>query len=163
MRGATIAALTFLLAAVAIPRVAGAKDAGAAESVEQFCARVDRVTKPTHLLDFLVKLDVIEKPEWAEAEKVYRRSSGDLGITSTSFNVPKIEEVECVVLMSRSGGDDNNPTITAITVQTKRELITYHLGEKGYSEKFRSERQRPDPVDQPAEKIDKPNRVPGSD
>jgi hypothetical protein len=61
--------------------------------------------------------------------------------------------------MSRSDDKDLNPIITAITVQTKRELITYHLGENGYFEKFRSERQRPTPAKPPTEKTNKPNKT----
>ena len=164
MRVISVIASIFLFAAAAIPLVAAAEKADEDKAVEQFCARIERVKKPTHLLQLLVELGVIEKPTWTEAEKVHRRSSGDLGITSTSFNVPKIDAVECVGLMSRSDDKDvddkdDNPTITAITVQTKRELITYHLGDKGYFEKFRSGRQGPEPAEPPIEKITKPNKT----
>lgn len=152
-------ASTFLFAAAAIPLVAAAEDIDEDKTVKQFCARLDRVKKPTHLLQLLVELGVIKKPTWTEAGKLERQSSGNLGITSTSFNVPKIDAIQCVVLMYRSDDKDINPTITAITVQTKRELITYHLGANGYFEKFRSGRQGPGPAKPPTEKTNKPNKT----
>lgn len=144
MRAYVVLALTASIALVSSLNVVRAGEPDGSEDVKKFIAQVTRIEKPTKLLPMLVALGMIQKPTWKEAEIIHRRTSGDLGERSASFNVRGIKSVECVVLISKSSEETENPTVTALTIQTPEKLFTYHLKEKGYVLAFESDRTKRD-------------------
>ena len=148
MRALPFIAGALLLTASLIGPVAAEAPQEPVDPVEVFCARLEQLGESTRLLQMLVGLGLIKEPQWSEAERIYRRSSGGLDVTSRSFNVPETDAIECVVLMSRSSAENRNPAVRAVTIQTPRELITYHLRKEGYAEAFRSRRDQTESRDQ---------------
>ncbi len=140
MKKFAVVALTASIALVFPLNIACAGEPDGSEDARKLSAQVTRIEKPTKLLEMLVGLGMIQTPTWKEAEKIHRQTSGDLGVTSASFNVPGTKSVECVVLMSKSSEKTENPTVTALTIQTPEKLFTYHLKEKGYMLAFESDR-----------------------